>query len=93
MLCPFLRVTTAFVYPGFLDNLPCLIFLFVFLFMILILVTLTLKIFSIFFLIVFLFAFLSTLKTVLFCSDNIVAFSVTTGNLIESIKLKKLIKR
>jgi len=87
MLCPFLRVMIAFLYPVFLDSLPCLIFLFVLLLIMLTLTTLTLKIFSIFFLIVFLSALLLTLKTVLFCSDKIVAFSVITGNLIESMKL------
>ena len=46
--------------------------------------TLTLNIFSIFFLIFFLLAFLWTLKTVLFCSDKIVAFSVIIGLIIES---------
>ena len=49
--------------------------------------TLTLNIFSMFFLIFFLFALLWTLKTVLFCSESIVAFSVIIGLIIESKKL------
>ena len=50
-------------------------------------ITLTLNNFSIFFFIVFLLALSCTLKTVLFCSDKIVAFSVIIGFLIESIWL------
>ena len=45
-------------------------------------VTLTLKIFSILFLRFFLLALDGTLKTILFCSDKFVDFSVTNGDKI-----------
>ena len=48
------------------------------------LITFTLNNFSIFFFIFILFAFLWTLKTVLFCSESMVAFSVIIGLIIES---------
>ncbi len=57
-----------------------------FLFIILTLITLTLNIFSIFFFKFFLFDLLGTLKTILFCSDKFVDFSVTIGEIILSYK-------
>ena len=56
------------------------------LFIIFILITLTLNIFSIFFFKFTLSALKGTLKTILFCSDKLVDFSVTRGEIILSYK-------
>jgi hypothetical protein len=77
----------AFLYPGLIDILPCLIFFFLFCIIMFTLTTVTLNNFSIFFFIDLLFAPECTLKTVLFNSERIVAFSVIIGCLIESTKL------
>ena len=53
---------------------------------ILILVTLTLNIFSMLVFKFFLFALDGTLKTILFCSDKLVDFSVTSGEIILSYR-------
>src|SRR6056300_557129 len=71
---PFHRpVLSTRIFPLVILTLFCLL-------IILILVTFTLKIFSIFFFKLVLFAPAGTLKTILFCSDKFVDFSVTIRN-------------
>src|SRR6056300_751977 len=86
MLWPFLRVIIAFLNPETFTFFPLVSLVLFCLLIILILVTLTLKIFSIFFFKFTLFAPVGTLKTILFCSDKLVDFSVTIGDKILSYK-------
>ena len=84
MLWPFFKVTIAFLYPDLNAFLFLTILSFSLIFTVLIFTTLTLNIFSILFLIDFLFAFILTLKTTLLNSDNEVDYSVTLGEIILS---------